>query len=69
LAAIIIVPGPSVLFTMARGVAWGRLVAVLTAVGNGLGSFRASVLVAIGVGPILTHSAILTTMIEVAGGL
>ena len=27
---ILLVPGPSVLFTLARGVAWGRAVAVLT---------------------------------------
>jgi threonine/homoserine/homoserine lactone efflux protein len=35
---IIIVPGPSVLFTLARGVAWGRSVAVLTVLGNTLGT-------------------------------
>ncbi len=31
---IIMVPGPSVLFTLARGVAWGRAVAVLTVLGT-----------------------------------
>ena len=67
--AIIIVPGPSVLFTLARGIAWGRLVAVLTAVGNGLGILLLSALVAVGLGPLLAHSKLFTTVVEVAGGL
>ena len=45
---IIIVPGPSVLFTLARGVAWGRAVAVFTVLGNSLGTLTLSVIVALG---------------------
>jgi threonine/homoserine/homoserine lactone efflux protein len=67
--AIIIVPGPSVLFTLARGIAWGRLVAVLTAIGNGIGVLVLSALVAVGLGPLLAHSKLFTTVVEVAGGL
>ena len=67
--AIIIVPGPSVLFTLARGIAWGRAVAVLTVVGNGLGMLLLSLLVAVGLGPLLSRSKLFTTVIEVAGGL
>jgi len=67
--AIIIVPGPSVLFTLARGIAWGRAVAVLTVVGNGLGMLVLSILVAVGLGPILSQSRLFTTAVEVAGGL
>jgi len=67
--AIIVVPGPSVLFTLARGIAWGRLVAVLTAVGNSLGILVLSALVAVGLGPVLAHSKLFTTVVEVAGGL
>jgi threonine/homoserine/homoserine lactone efflux protein len=67
--AIIVVPGPSVLFTLARGIAWGRLVAVLTALGNGLGILMLSALVAVGLGPLLAHSKLFTTVVEVAGGL
>jgi len=66
--AIIIVPGPSVLFTLARGVAWGRAVAVLTVAGNALGMLLLAVLVALGLGPILARSAALTTAVELAGG-
>ncbi len=67
--AIIIVPGPSVLFTLARGIAWGRAVAVLTVVGNGLGMLLLSVLVAVGLGPLLSQSKLFTTVVGVAGGL
>jgi threonine/homoserine/homoserine lactone efflux protein len=52
---IIMVPGPSVLFTLARGVAWGRGVAVLTALGNSLGTLLLSLVVAFGLGPLLSH--------------
>ena len=50
---IILAPGPSVLFTIARAIAWGRAVAVATVLGNALGMFSISIAVAIGLGPIL----------------
>ncbi len=50
---IIWAPGPSVLFTIARAIAWGRTVAIATVLGNVLGEFVISVLVALGLGPIL----------------
>jgi len=58
-----------VLFTLARGIAWGRVVAVLTVVGNGLGMLVLSVLVAVGLGPLLSQSKLFTTLVELAGGL
>lgn len=66
---IIIVPGPSVLFTLARGVAWGRAVAVLTTLGNSLGTLLLSFVIAIGLGPLLAHSKSLSIVLELAGGL
>ena len=66
--AIILVPGPSVLFAIARGIAWGRAVAVLTVLGNSLGVLVLSALVAVGLGPLLARSATLAEVIEVAGG-
>jgi threonine/homoserine/homoserine lactone efflux protein len=66
--AIIIVPGPSVLFTLARGVAWGRAVAVLTVLGNSIGTLVLSVIVAIGLGPLLAHSKVFSTVLQLAGG-
>jgi threonine/homoserine/homoserine lactone efflux protein len=67
--AIIIVPGPSVLFTLARGVAWGRSVAVLTVLGNSIGTLVLSVVVAIGLGPLLAHSRVFSVTLQIAGGL
>jgi threonine/homoserine/homoserine lactone efflux protein len=65
---IIIVPGPSVLFTLARGVAWGRAVAVFTVLGNSLGTLTLSVIVALGLGPLLEHSKAFTIVLELVGG-
>jgi threonine/homoserine/homoserine lactone efflux protein len=65
---IIIVPGPSVLFTLARGVAWGRAVAVFTVLGNSLGTLTLSVIVALGLGPLLEHSRAFTIVLELIGG-
>lgn len=65
---IIIVPGPSVLFTLARGVAWGRSVAVLTVLGNSTGTLVLSVVVAIGLGPLLAHSRVFAVVLQLAGG-
>ena len=53
---IILAPGPSVLFTIARAIAWGRASAVATVAGNTLGMFMVSLLVAIGLGPLLQRS-------------
>ena len=66
---IILVPGPSVLFTLARGVAWGRLVAVLTVLGNTLGTLVLSVIVAFGLGPLLSHSRALAITLQLGGGV
>ncbi len=66
---IIIVPGPSVLFTLARGVAWGRAVAVLTVLGNSLGALSLSVIVAVGLGPLLARSRVLSIVLQVLGGI
>ncbi len=66
---IIMVPGPSVLFTLARGVAWGRVVAVLTVLGNSIGTLVLSVIVAVGLGPLLSHSKTFSITLQLAGGL
>jgi threonine/homoserine/homoserine lactone efflux protein len=66
--AIIIVPGPSVLFTLARGVAWGRAVAVFTVLGNSIGTLLLSVIVAVGLGPFLAHSRVFSVGLQLAGG-
>ncbi len=65
---IILAPGPSVLFTIARAIAWGRVAAIATVIGNAAGMFLVSVLVALGIGPILQRSDILYNGIQWAGG-
>ncbi len=65
---IILAPGPSVLFTIARAIAWGRVAAIATVIGNAVGMFLVSVLVALGIGPLLQRSEILYNGIQWAGG-
>jgi threonine/homoserine/homoserine lactone efflux protein len=57
---IILVPGPSVLFTIARAISFGRLIAIATVFGNGLGVYLISIAVALGLGPLLSHSTCLS---------
>jgi len=66
---IILAPGPSVLFIIARAIAWGRKVAVFTVAGNVTGSFVLSVFVALGLGPILQGSDVAYTIVQWGGGL
>jgi threonine/homoserine/homoserine lactone efflux protein len=70
IAAIIIIlaPGPSVLFVIARAIAWGRATAVATVAGNVLGAFSLSVVVAVGLGPILQRSHLAFTSVQFIGG-
>lgn len=57
------------LFTLARAVAWGRFVAVMTVIGNALGMLVMSALVAFGFGPLLERSPLLYAIVQWAGGL
>ncbi len=66
---IILAPGPSVLFVIARAVAWGRKTAIFTVAGNVSGSFVLSILVALGLGPLLERSTLAYAAIQWAGGL
>ena len=68
-AAIILAPGPSVMFVIARAVAWGRGTAFLTAVGNAIGMVVLSTVVAVGLGPLLQRSHLLLEAVQVLGGL
>jgi len=66
---IILAPGPSVLFVIARAIAWGRATAVATVAGNVTGAFTLSVVVAVGLGPILQRSEIAFISVQILGGL
>ena len=66
---IILAPGPSVLFVIARAIAWGRSIAVFTVAGNVTGAFSLSVFVALGLGPVLERSELAYIAVQWAGGL
>jgi len=66
---IILAPGPSVLFVIARAIAWGRKTAVFTVAGNVTGAFCLSVFVALGLGPVLQRSDLVYTAVQWGGGL
>lgn len=66
---IILAPGPSVLFAIARAISWGRAAAIATVAGNALGMFTLSVLVAFGLGPILQRSEIAFIAVQILGGI
>jgi threonine/homoserine/homoserine lactone efflux protein len=66
---IILAPGPSVLFVIARAIAWGRSIAVLTVLGNTIGALLLSSLVALGLGPILSRYELAYIAVQWGGGL
>ena len=66
---IIIAPGPSVLFVIARAIAWGRKTAVFTVVGNAAGAYALSVFVAMGLGPVLQRSNLAYALIQWGGAI
>ena len=64
---IIAIPGPSVLFVIGRALAYGRVVALLSVLGNSLGLFVVMALVALGLGPLVADSVLVFTAIKLAG--
>jgi len=66
---IILAPGPSVLFTIARAIAWGRAIAIFTVLGNILGMYTMAIIVSFGLGPILSRSHAAFVGVQWLGGL
>jgi len=64
---LILIPGPSVLFVISRGVALGRRAALATVVGNASGFALQLVLVAIGVGSLVARSDAVFTALKLLG--
>lgn len=64
---IIVIPGPSVVFTVGRALAYGRGVALATVVGNTLGLVTIVVLVALGLGVIVQESILVFTVLKLGG--
>jgi threonine/homoserine/homoserine lactone efflux protein len=66
-AVIIVIPGPSVLFVVSRGISLGRRGALATVVGNTVGSFSLAALVALGLGSVVARSVAVFNTVKVVG--
>jgi threonine/homoserine/homoserine lactone efflux protein len=64
---LIVIPGPSVLFVVSRGVALGRRAALLTVLGNTAGLALLVIVVSLGLGSIVARSLAIFTAIKLAG--
>lgn len=65
---IVLIPGPSLLFTIGRAISAGRREALLSVVGNMLGLLTQIVAIAAGLGPVVAASATAYTVLKVLGG-
>jgi threonine/homoserine/homoserine lactone efflux protein len=66
-AVLIAVPGPSVLFTVSRALTIGRRGALLTVLGNTAGVYVQVLVVAAGLGALVTRSVQVYTALKLAG--
>ena len=64
---LIMIPGPSVLFFIGRALAHGRRTALATVAGNAVGLEVVAVCVALGIGVLVERSALVFTLVKLAG--
>jgi threonine/homoserine/homoserine lactone efflux protein len=64
---LIVIPGPSVLFTIGRALSAGRRGGLLSVAGNVSGVFLQVIAVAVGIGPLVQRSVELYTVIKFVG--
>lgn len=64
---LLLFPGPSVLFVIGRGVAYGRRVGVMSAFGNEIGTSCHAVAVALGLGAIVQRSSLVFNSVKLLG--
>lgn len=67
--AIIIIPGPSVMFVVTRALTYGRRAALLTVLGNAAGFYMQALLVAVGVGALLERSVLAYNTVKFVGAV
>ena len=68
-AIIVLIPGPSVLFTISRALTGGRRTALFNVLGNELGLVGQVIAVAFGLGAVIARSAEVFTAIKLAGAI
>jgi threonine/homoserine/homoserine lactone efflux protein len=66
---LIVIPGPSVLFVVGRGLAYGRRTALATVLGGIAGNYVVAVAVAFGLGAVVQRSAVVFTAVKLVGAL
>jgi threonine/homoserine/homoserine lactone efflux protein len=66
---IIVIPGPSVLFVISRGVALGRRAALATVLGNTAGAGMQGLLVVFGLGALVSRSIVIYNFVKFGGAL
>ncbi len=64
---VIVIPGPSVLFTVGRALTVGRREALLTVAGNAVGAYLQIVAVAVGAGALVRASVLAFEIVKLAG--
>jgi threonine/homoserine/homoserine lactone efflux protein len=64
---VLLIPGPSVLFVISRGVILGRRAAIATVLGNSTGAFVQMALVALGLGAVVEKSVTVYNVIKFVG--
>ncbi len=64
---LIMIPGPSVLFTIGRSLALGRVGGFLSVIGNVTGAFVITVAIAFGLGSLLEQSVLVFTIVKFVG--
>lgn len=64
---MVVIPGPTVLFTIGRSIALGRVGGFLSILGTAIGSVVLVLAVALGVGTVIAQSVILFTIVKVLG--
>ncbi|MBF6319454.1 LysE family translocator [Nocardia cyriacigeorgica] len=64
---IVVVPGPGVLFTIGRALVLGRRAALVSVLGHCVGVLVALVVVSVGLGTLLTASAVALTLVKILG--
>ena len=66
---VIVIPGPSVVYTIGRALVLGRRAAVLSVLGNAIGVGFQIIAVALGLGALIAQSAELFFLVKVFGAL
>lgn len=64
---MVVIPGPTVLFTIGRAMALGRMGGFLSILGTAVGSILLVVAVSLGVGTVIAQSVVLFTIVKVLG--